>query len=304
MGRFRWIAAVASLLGGLTAWSQSDADRPTWAILTPTVDRWVVPPGQDLRLQIALPKWRQARPHAAIAPGSQPADTAGVVAEPAIERVFANAGPHMRNLAAPRPDAAGLVPVRIDSPDVTLIGLDAVPQSIQMTAAELGRACRAFTSVDPSSLKLPGDRSVTVRVISCARVLVRGQSPASAAIEADPIAIAKSGQAAEVRLYFDPTAMPPGGDLPVRVYCDGSSTPGIRVVATHVPSGATQTVVSGREAYANFRIDVAGEWRIEFRHVVAAPPPDDDAPPALRWDYAMYSASTSFHVPSPQELGP
>ena len=53
------------------------------------------------------------------------------------------------------------------------------------------------------------------------------------------IATSKTGQAVEMRLIADATAIPVGSDLPLRVYVGGEKKVGVKVRATHVASGKT-----------------------------------------------------------------
>ncbi|MFH1746974.1 MAG: DUF4198 domain-containing protein [Planctomycetota bacterium] len=185
------------------------------------------------------------------------------------------------------------VAVTITQPGVTVIGYDSKPLVTNVAPAEF----QAFLSKNVSTGALKAgsrdggpDRIVQVRRVESATTMIRVSADGVGAYSS-ATALSKTGQAVEIRPLFDPTLVKPGSDLPVRVYVGGSKKAGAKVQATSVNGNQTVSVLADPTGVANFRIDQAGTWRIEFHHAEALA-----GDPAAEW--SLYSATLTFEVGS------
>ena len=93
-------------------------------------------------------------------------------------------------------------------------------------------------------------------------------------------------KAVEIRALMDPTAVMLPSDIAVRVYVRGDGAPGVTVIATHEPSGASRSSAADARGIANVRLDRPGAWRVEFHSL--EPAEDDDA------DWVLHSGTLTF----------
>ena len=61
-----------------------------------------------------------------------------------------------------------------------------------------------------------------------------------------------------------------------KAYVDGSSAGGVRLLATHLPSGKTHELTADRGGAALLHLDAAGQWRVEFHHLAQDKSADAD----------------------------
>jgi hypothetical protein len=87
---------------------------------------------------------------------------------------------------------------------------------------------------------------------------------------------------------FDPTALTPPGDVPLRVYLPGGGA-NARVVARHADTGRRQTFVADAHGLGHFTVDAAGVWFVEAHRAVELTG-DPDA------DWEIRSATLGFEV--------
>lgn len=174
----------------------------------------------------------------------------------------------------PRGTPPALAP---DSPGVAMVGVDLSESEELWSAAEL----LPFADSPPPSAR--------VRVLRSLTALVRVLREDGAAVQ-DHTATSKSGQQAEIRPLMDPTTIPPGGDLPVRVYTLGAGAGGARLVASHLESGERLEFAADSKGIASFTITQPGVWAIES---ICVEPPRE---PAGDWTAAI--ATLSFEVPA------
>lgn len=182
--------------------------------------------------------------------------------------------------------------VPMTRPGVTLIGIDIKPTVEHVRGQQLKEFLRRTTSPRPREDRVPAiadDARVRVRRIESAKTLVRVLAPDGKPRSHSAIAQSKTGQAVEIRPLADPTMVAVGSDLPLRVYTQGGSPPGLRVLATCVTTDQTQEAVTDPSGTCHFRITDTGMWRIEFHH---AEPLRSD-PHA---DWAICSATLTFEV--------
>lgn len=253
------------------------AADPSAAFLTPS--QFVVAPGATVAVHFDVGEAGSARP------ATWPADR--------IEWLFVRGGPTQTNRHEVRADhpQSGAVDVKIEHPGVTLVGVDQRPVVLNLTGDEWRtflRANVAELSNAPAARLPDGSAAVRVRHVVSTKTLVRA-ARADGQVNSSPIATGKSGQAVEIRPLFDPTAIRPGSDLPMRMYVDGDKCVGAHGRATHVPSGHAATFVTDREGSAFFRVTEPGLWRVEFHH--ATPRTGD---PAADWN--LYTATLTFEV--------
>lgn len=275
---------LLALLAALAATPAAGAQ--TVASLEP--DAWSVRPG-------ATPTLRLVRAGSGdSAPGAFP-DPRG------LDWFFVRAAGHQDNLEHPARVGEGSqsrARVHLRHADTNLIGLDLTPASEEVDAAswarfleeragrpDLARAARA--AVDPLA---PETATVKLRRVECSKLLVRVEEPASAPVHS-ATAQSKSGQPVELRPLADPTATPPGSDLPLRVYVPGGSAEGLRVTARHPASGAVHHAATRAGGIAHFPVTAPGPWIVEVHQVV---PLADD--PRGAWE--VRSATLAFVAPA------
>jgi len=252
------------------------AADPSVAFLPPS--RFIVAQGETVTVHFDVGEAKTARP------AIWPADR--------VEWLFVRGGPTQTNRHEVHADHAqrGAVDVKIEHPGVTLVGVDQRPVVLNLTGDEWRAFLRAnVAETSNAAARLPeGSHPVRVRHVVSTKTLIRA-ARADGQVNSSPIATGKSGQAVEIRPLFDPTAIRPGSDLPMRLYVDGDKCVGAQGRATHVASGHAVTFVTDREGSAFFRVTEPGLWRVEFHQ--ATPRPGDTAA-----DWNLYTATLTFEV--------
>ena len=157
---------------------------------------------------------------------------------------------------APQADGAQKVSVDAPGPGVAMIGLD-LPARAEEWSAERIAEFRGLAG--RGAIEKPA----TVTRLVSATTLVR-VTDAQGDTGGDGTATTKAGQKVEIRALMDPTAVKPGFDLAVRAYVEGDGVANAKVIATHVESGAVQTVVCDQKGIGHFTVERAGVWRLEF----------------------------------------
>lgn len=179
----------------------------------------------------------------------------------------------------------------VETPGVNVIGVDLKPRVEEMSGAELQAFLLQNTSLesdDAAVVRLPRQAKIRVRRIKSATALVTVNAADGTRVSRSA-ALNKTGQRVEIRPLFDPTQIPVGSDLPVRVYVKGSKEVGAKVQArpaTEARAAARETDSAGA---TYFTIPSTGVWRIEFHH--AEPLAND-----LQADWVLYSATLTFEV--------
>lgn len=210
-------------------------------------------------------------------------------ATPALDRSswvygLGDHGSHNYTAAMTPEDLAGLDPGELlAGSQAVLFGADLHERVVVMPAEEFGLlAGRSGLDWAPPA----GVATVRVRRIEAARVLVRESR--RGAMWASPIATAKRGERAEIRLLMDPTVLTPETIVPVRAYVEGDAAKGATVIATHVESGASGRYGTDDKGIAIVTLDRPGAWRLEFH--VARPAGGAEA------EWTVYSATLGFEV--------
>ncbi len=183
--------------------------------------------------------------------------------------------------------------IQVEHGGVTVVGYDSRTRVIETTGADLQAFLErnvATADRDPAVQRLAGQQKVRVRRLESGMTLIRAPEPDG---QRGPslVAMSKTGQRTEIRLYVDPTVMPVGTDLPVKTYVDGGSINGVKVQATCLASGETFSTASSRGAMANLRINHPGKWLIEFHHAQPCAAGSDA-------DWEVRSATVTFEVPA------
>lgn len=80
----------------------------------------------------------------------------------------------------------------------------------------------------------------------------------------DPGLTGKVGQRIEVTPYISPPSLRVGGDLPVRVYFEGSAQKNATVKA-YQPDGKTVSKISDSVGTTHFKINQPGQWVIRYQ---------------------------------------
>ncbi len=177
-----------------------------------------------------------------------------------------------------------LVSVSAPGPGVAMIGLDYTSRIEEWSGAQIaefrGHAGRAAVEAEaPARVKRLVSATTLVRV-----------TDENGSTGGDGTATTKAGQKVEIRMLMDPTVIEPGFDLAVRVYVEGDGVANARVIATHVESGAVQTVVCDKKGIGHFKVERAGAWRVEFHEFRELKEGE------AAWVAA--SASTTFETPA------
>ncbi len=112
---------------------------------------------------------------------------------------------------------------------------------------------------------------------------------------ASPIATSKLGMHAEIRPLMDPTRIQLGSDMAFRIYIDGVSVTGQRVIATHIDSGESHIITTRSGGFGDLRINQAGNWRLEFHRASLLVGQDSDKGPDA--DLNLTTGVLTFTVP-------
>ena len=181
--------------------------------------------------------------------------------------------------------------VSMPRPGATVVGFDSKPVVAEVLGSELKSFLTknvAGAADDPAVRGLKAARRLRVRRIQSATTLIRVAAP-GAQVVPSVIAMSKTGQKVEIRPLSDPTMVPVGRDLPLRVYVGASKEAGAKVQATSLDGGTTVAATTDSSGAAHFRITHTGQWRIEFHY---AEPNVTDAD--IDWD--IRSATLTFEV--------
>jgi len=198
----------------------------------------------------------------------------------------------------PLAPVGGLLRARIPLPhaDANRIGVDLLPRTEVVSRATWQRFAEEKLGQLRPAAELPEELSVR-RVESLAllvRVLAPGDEPRPSAT-----AHSKSGQAFELRPLMDPTCVPPGSDLLLKVYAPEGESEGLRIVARNLPSGDTLNLVTRAGGVADLPIAHPGLWTVEVHRLapVAA---------GAGVDLELHSSTLVFEAPEvelPREGG-
>ncbi len=195
------------------------------------------------------------------------------------------AGTQENSDLAPRSDEKGPPgSVKINTDGAAVIGVDWKPLVVTIDAAVLRKFAKDHADAElPETAK--GD--LAVRLVESAKTVVR---TSGAEQERSANVTEKTGQLVEIRPLFDPSGIAVGSDIPVVTYAGGGRAKNARVIATHIASGEKQEVRTNSSAIGTFKLDKAGEWRVEFHQLTAA----KDAPDGAQW--VVSSATLTFET--------
>ena len=189
---------------------------------------------------------------------------------------------------APLAADGGLFRARIPLPhaDANLIGLELLPRTESVARATWQRFAEEKLGARAAA-GLPAE--LRVRRVETLELLVRVLAPGD---EARPSATAhsKSGLAFELRPLMDPTCLPPGSDLPLKVYAPEGEGEGLRISARNLPSGAVMHLETRAGGIADLPISHPGIWTVEV-HRLAPVASDAGA------DLELHSSTLVFETP-------
>lgn len=186
-----------------------------------------------------------------------------------------------------RPDSDGLVKLVVPQTDCCLVGLDRKPRIESIDASALDSFFRRHVGGRPDGFD-PGDGTpLRVRRIESMKMLVR-VGPEDASPIPSATAQSKTGQTVELRPLADPTAVPIGAVLPLKVY-GVFDTAGRTVVARHVARDVKHVATTDPAGIAAVTIDAAGTWQVEV-HDARRPDESDD------FEWEIRSATLTFDV--------
>lgn len=259
MALARWLA----ILGVVCACDAASAQE----VLVLRPDAFTLPAAAPLRVSMNAPG--QADPI--------------LWAERPLEWLYIRGEGTQENLhdVAPTIDERGRAALPAPPPDAVAIGADLRSRTTTVDAPRLRQF--AIARCDTPLPEGGPDRIRLMQRTSCKALLRIGEAPASSYA-----AINKGGQAAEIVPGMDPTRIRAGSDLALLTTIGGEGAP-CRVLATHVPTGATAEVRTNEKGRGHLRVSAAGEWRLEFHRL--APSEAADA------DWVLTSATLCFEVP-------
>jgi uncharacterized GH25 family protein len=180
-------------------------------------------------------------------------------------------------------DPAGLLRVTATGPMV--VAYQSRPNPLTLSAAKFTSYLREESLDQIIALRESTGRSgtdVREQFVRCAKTLVR--SGAAGAQPADRVMALPLELVAEA----DPSSLPHGQDLPVRLTYLGRPLRGVRTVAVNQRDPWDRlTAVSDADGRVRFRLPEGGVWMVRAVHMVAAPA----GAPA---DWVSYWASLTF----------
>lgn len=221
-----------------------------------------------------------------------------------IEWMFIRGGGRHWNLHEPQATDGEGRAITVAAAGATMVGAQLAPRVEIVEVAKLaellvreGAATAEGASAAAEKLLREagaGDAlAVRVKLVECAQAVIRAADGRTERISS-PVALAKAGLEAEIRLLMDPTALVTPTDLGVRLYAGYKSCENQRVRATNLTTGATAEAVTDEGGIADLRLDERGAWRIEFARAQAAP---DDADA----DIIIWTCSLGFEMTRAKE---
>lgn len=194
---------------------------------------------------------------------------------------------------APRAEGGGAMGlVCCTSPGAAIIGVDFKPRTVALDAEAAKNLAPAGAEPDRSRGFGAGE---PVRVIQSAKTIMRVGRPDPGQ---SPNVTSKTGQQAELRPTFDPTAVGIGSDVPLVVYAGDGKAPGAKLIATHDATGEKQEFTANQSGVGVFRLSRAGVWRIEMHHLVANSNRKEGDPA-----WVLYAATLTFEARNAKEGG-
>ncbi|GMU80486.1 MAG: hypothetical protein AMXMBFR47_03570 [Planctomycetota bacterium] len=188
------------------------------------------------------------------------------------------------------PDKAGETSVGFTpaGSGVTMVGIDFKQTVATLTTGELRTWLRGqgFQLAADSLGKFADERPMRVRWRISAKALSR--SNADAAPQPSEIAMSKSGQQAEIRLWADGTLAAAGDDVPLKLYADGDKLASVDVIGW-VGGAAIAPLVADPAGVANLTVTAGGECRLAAAGVRLL---TDDAAA----DAEVYIATLTFEI--------
>lgn len=202
-----------------------------------------------------------------------------------VEWMFIRGGGQQENRHDVQP-AAGTHSVPATSPafGAGVIGVELSPANQVFDRETLAEFLSERVAFTPAPPPLPVGETVLIRRVESAAAIIRSLRPGEAAVGGTHVATDKTGLRAEIRALMDPTALPPGSDLSVRVYINGDKRAGAVLTAAR---GQTMHRVTANESGIAFvPLTEPGEWRVQFHHAAIEPE-----------GFTLYSGTLTFQVP-------
>lgn len=274
MNRCRILATLAAMAAAGAAWGA--------VALTPGA--WSGAPGAEMPIRV---EQRAADGYRA-APWPQD-----------VEWMFVRGGGRQWNLHQPEASDGESRAVSVAAAGATMVGAQLGARVERVGGEDVGdllvREGAATADGAPAAAKqlledggAPAGEPVRVKLVECAQAVIRAADGRTERMSS-PVALAKAGLEAEIRLLMDPTALVAPTDVGVRLYAGFASREGQRVRATNLTTGATVEAVSGEGGIASLSLEERGVWRIEFARAEAAAD-DDDA------DIVIWTCSLGFEM--------
>ncbi|MFG0283409.1 MAG: hypothetical protein ACF8R7_03215 [Phycisphaerales bacterium JB039] len=244
--------------------------------------QWTAPPAQPVSLTI------QQRTGDGDQPIPWPADD--------IDWMFVRAGPRQWNLHQPPPTNGQQRTIQTASAGATMIGLELAPRieridppALPDLLAREGASTSADARQAAGALLAPAaaQQPLRIRITQCAQAIIRAADDMTDVPA--PVALAKAGLPAEIRLLMDPTALVAPTDIMVRIYAGSASRQGALVRAHNLTTGARTETTSAEHGIATLTLPERGVWRLEFAWAERL----EDDPEA---DIAIWTCSLGFEM--------
>ncbi len=193
------------------------------------------------------------------------------------------------------PEATGKQSFSIDLAPIgaSVVGVELDPVIETVSAQEWQSFRERVSFVGGEGVEEGVDNEVTrIRRRESLVAIVRAKDDISGP---SPIATSKLGMHAEIRPLMDPTRIQLASDMAFRIYVDGVSVTGQRVIATHIDSDESHIITTRSGGFGDLRIDQAGDWRLEFHR--ASRPPEQDSDEMPKADLELTTGVLTFTVP-------
>ena len=179
-----------------------------------------------------------------------------------VDWLFVLTGGTQENRHNVKPDRAEdkSATVTLTAAVTTMIGTDRKSPVKSLSSAEfeeLAKISNIPAAAKEAAVEKTKDPKATVRVeyVDSSKTLVsvtggpakaggRTAGQGDEASGSSAVAMAKSGPAAEARLFFDPLHAPLGSDIPFCVYVDGDKQPWFKVQVSSAETGRTEELIS------------------------------------------------------------
>jgi hypothetical protein len=188
---------------------------------------------------------------------------------------------------APRSAGAPEIPLTLEHPGVTIIGIDLPARELRVPRATLQQL-----GAPPAAGAAP-DGDVPVKMIQSVKTLLRVVSAQSD--DTTSVATSKTGQTVEIRPLMDPVFTPIDSDIALRLYVGGDAASDGVLHAIHAQTRTDEILKIKPGGFARLRLSAPGVWRVVYQCARPEGPGHDGS-------WTVYSATLIFSTsPAPAE---